>query len=140
MDKPVIKGDTILVPSDQRFLVDVDMFVEGLLRGWNAPESVIADIAISVSELVNNAIFHGNQAAGKKPVEVKVTNEDGRAVISVRDEGAGFDPNQVDDPISDENLLKDVGRGIFIVRSLMDKVDIVPSEDGTTVTISKTIK
>lgn len=140
MDKPEIKGDTILVPSDQKYLVDVDVFVEGLLRGWSAQESVIADIAISVSELVNNAIFHGNRESGDKPVEVKVTNEDGQAVITVRDRGSGFNPNEVADPISDENLLKDVGRGIFIVRSLMDQVDIEPSEDGTTITIRKTIR
>ncbi len=140
MDKPVIKGDTIVVPSDQKFLTDVDMFVEGLLRGWSASESVIADIAISVSELVNNAIFHGNRAAGETPVEVNVTRQDNQAIITVRDRGTGFNPDEVDDPISDENLLKDVGRGIFIVRSLMDEVDIEPSEDGTTVTIRKTIK
>jgi serine/threonine-protein kinase RsbW len=140
MDKPVIKGDTILVPSDQKFLTDVDVFVEGLLRGWSASESVIADIAISVSELVNNAIFHGNQAVGDTPVEVTVTREDGQAVITVRDKGSGFNPDDISDPISDENLLKDVGRGIFIVRSLMDQVDIEPSEDGTTVTIRKSIE
>jgi serine/threonine-protein kinase RsbW len=59
--------------------------------------------------------------------------------ISVTDEGGGFDPDTIPDPISDENLLKDVGRGIFIVKSLMDDVIIKATDTGTTVTIAKTI-
>jgi len=56
MKRPVIKGNTIVVPSSHDYLPTVDEFVEGILRGWGTDESVIADIAISVSELVNNAI------------------------------------------------------------------------------------
>ncbi|MCM2273077.1 MAG: ATP-binding protein, partial [candidate division Zixibacteria bacterium] len=63
MDKPVISGDTIVVPSSTEHLADVDLFIEATLRGYGAQESVIADIAISVSELVNNAILHGNRSA-----------------------------------------------------------------------------
>lgn len=139
MDKPTITGNSIAIPSDQEFLSDVDVFVEGLLRGFGADESIIADIAISVSELVNNAIFHGNRAAPDRPVKVVCAKENGNVRISVTDEGGGFDPDAIADPISDENLLKDVGRGIFIVKSLMDKVDITARETGTTVTIIKAI-
>jgi len=139
MDKPTIIGNTIAIPSDQEFLSDVDMFIEGLLRGFGADESIIADVAISVSELVNNAIFHGNQAASDRPVKVVCKRLNGNVRISVTDEGSGFDPEAIANPISDENLLKDVGRGIFIVRSLMDKVDIAATDTGTTVTITKAI-
>jgi serine/threonine-protein kinase RsbW len=139
MDKPTINGNTIAIPSDQEYLSDVDVFIEGLLRGFGADESVVADIAISVSELVNNAIFHGNKAAPERPVEITCDREDGMVRISVTDEGGGFDPDTIPDPISDENLLKDVGRGIFIVKSLMDDVIIKATDTGTTVTIAKTI-
>jgi serine/threonine-protein kinase RsbW len=139
MDKPTIIGNSIAIPSDQEYLTDVDVFVEGLLRGFGADESIIADIAISVSELVNNAIFHGNRAAFDRPVKVMCEKENGSVSISVTDEGGGFDPEAIADPISDENLLKDVGRGIFIVRSLMDEVDIAATDTGTTVTITKAI-
>ena len=61
MDKPTITGNRITVPSDTQFLTDVDVFIEGILRGFGVNESLIADIAISVSELVNNAITHGNK-------------------------------------------------------------------------------
>lgn len=139
MDKPTITGDTIKIPSQQDFLPDVDMFVEGLLRGFGADESVIADIAISVSELVNNAISHGNKIGSEKPVSVVVERKGSKVRISITDGGTGFDPEAVADPIADDNLLKEVGRGLFIVRSLMDEVDIKPSATGTTVVITKSI-
>ena len=139
MEKPKIVGDRIVVPSSTDFLTDIDSFVEGLLRGFGIDESTIADIAISVSELVNNAIFHGNKASLEKTVTVRVGRDNSIVMISVTDEGTGFDPQGIDSPVSDENLLKEVGRGIFIVQSLMDKVDVKVTGQGTTVTISKAI-
>jgi serine/threonine-protein kinase RsbW len=139
MDKPVITGDTIVIPSDQEFLSDIDSFVEGTLRGLGIAESVVADIAISVSELVNNAIVHGNKFAREKKVTVKLAHGNGSLTVSVTDQGTGFDPGHVPDPLAQENLLKEVGRGIFIVRQLMDKVDITASPHGTTIAITKSI-
>ncbi len=139
MKKPIISGNTIRVPSDQAFLPDVDDFLEGALRENGVDESVIADIAISVSELVNNAMMHGNKASPDKMVKVTVSLKQKTATITVSDEGGGFQPDVIDDPLADENLLKEVGRGIFIVRSLMDKVDISASEKGTSVSVSKAI-
>ena len=139
MDKPVISGDTIVIPSDQEFLADVDVFLEGTLRGLGVGESVIADIAISVSELVNNAIVHGNKFARNKSVTIKMAHLNRTLTISVTDQGSGFDAACVPDPLSQENLMKEVGRGIFIVRQLMEKVEILPSPHGTTIAITKSI-
>ncbi len=139
MIKPVIKGNSIAIPSNQEFLSDVDLFIEGVLRGFGADESTVADIAISVSELVNNAILHGNKSNSEKTVTVTISDENGGATISVADQGGGFDPSGVENPIDDANLLKEVGRGIFIVRSLMDTVDIDASGTGTTIRITKGI-
>ena len=139
MDKPTITGNKITVPSDTQFLTDVDVFIEGILRGYGIDESLIADIAISVSELVNNAITHGNKISTAKIVEVSIERKESSVSIAVADQGGGFNPEEVDDPLAEENLLKEVGRGIFIVRSLMDKVEIKPNEHGTTVTITKAI-
>jgi len=140
MQKPQISGNCITIPSNQEFLSDVDMFIEGILRGYGADESIIADIAISVSELVNNAIAHGNAQNETKNVTVEISKNSDKVSISVQDEGSGFNPNSLDDPLAEENLLKEVGRGIFIVKSLMDSVNIVPSPRGTKITMTKTIK
>jgi len=139
MKKPVIKGNRISVPSSHDFLPAVDEFLEEILRQWNIDESIIADIAISVSELVNNAITHGNKTGDNKMVSVEVGRTNGEAKIAVSDQGAGFNPTEVADPLAEENLMKEVGRGIFIVRSLMDTVDIEVNENGTTVVITKSI-
>lgn len=139
MGKPVIKGDTIAVPSNQEYLADVDIFLEATLRGFGAEESVVADIAISVSELVNNAILHGNQSADSKIVTVRIVRKGSSVTITVTDQGTGFNPDDIADPLADENLLQEVGRGLFIVRSLMDEVDVQPSSHGTTIAITKAI-
>lgn len=127
----------MVVPSDQEYLADVDSFLEATLRGYGADESIIADIAISISELVNNAMLHGNRSSPDKAVTIKVSKTNGAVKITVADQGGGFDPTGIDDPLAKENLLKEVGRGIFIVRSLMDSVDIEATRAGTVVTISK---
>ena len=139
MDKPIITGDTIIVPSNQEHLADVDLFIESILRGYGIDESTIADIAISVSELVNNAILHGNKLSLDKAVTVAIGRKDRAVEISVRDQGNGFNPDSIADPIDENNLLKEVGRGIFIVRQLMDAVNITATSAGTTIVITKTI-
>jgi len=139
MKRPIISGDTITIPSSQEYLNDVDVFIEGILRGYGADESVIADIAISVSELVNNAICHGNKSSGEKTVKVRIARNGKEINITITDQGEGFDPEQIQDPLADENLLKEAGRGIFIVRSLMDRVQIAEDNGGTAVTITKQI-
>ena len=139
MDTPSIDGNTIVIPSNPKFLTDVDTFVEGYLREYGTSDSVVADIAISVSELVNNAIVHGNKISEDAVVTVSVTRNGDSVTIAVTDEGGGFNPQEIDDPLKEENLMKEVGRGIFIVESLMDKVEITPTDNGTTVSISKKI-
>lgn len=139
MDKPVISGNTIKIPTDLKYLTDVDDFIEGFLRDCGAEESVVADIAISVSELVNNAVANGSRYAPDQPIIITIDKMNGAVTITVSDQGTGFNPDDIADPLADENLLKEAGRGIFIVRSLMDAVDINASGQGTTVIITKAL-
>jgi serine/threonine-protein kinase RsbW len=139
MEKPKIEGDVITIPSSDLFLADVDNFLENILQKLKIDQSIVADIAISVSELVNNAIYHGNKNVTDKTVRVKVSRTKKGVQVAVTDEGGGFDPAEVADPIAEENLMKEVGRGIFIIRSLMDDVDIKPTDRGTTTTITKNL-
>ena len=61
MDKPEISGNAITIPSDASFLAEVDEFIEGKLIESGVSNSLVADLAISVTEMVNNAIVHGNK-------------------------------------------------------------------------------
>jgi serine/threonine-protein kinase RsbW len=139
MKKPIIVNNTIRIPSQEEFLPDVDSFIEGILRGFGTDETTIADIAICVTELVNNSIIHGNKSDPDKEVAVEIGKIDSVVEITITDEGTGFDIEHLESPIDEQNLLKEVGRGIFIVRSLMDRVDVKFLKDGTRVTIAKKI-
>jgi serine/threonine-protein kinase RsbW len=140
MDKPKISGDTIVVPSDTAYLAEVDEFIEGKLIAAGVSGSLTADLAISITEIVNNAIIHGNKNDPNKTVSVVLKFDSDDVEVNIRDEGKGFNPDAVPNPIDESNLLNQVGRGIFIVRSLMDSVDFQFGEKGTEVILRKKIK
>ena len=91
-------------------------------------------VGVAIRESVINAIRHGNRNDASKRVFVEFSTER-RAdavhfTIRVRDEGDGFDPSAVADPLAPENLLKPSGRGIFLIRSFMDDVQLVNAPEG----------
>lgn len=132
--------DTIAIPSSPDKVSVVDEFLEDWLRKRGVAENTIADLAIAITELVNNAINHGNKQKGDKEVTLTLRYGDRKIEALVTDEGEGFDPNDIPDPLAEENLLKEIGRGIFIVKSLMDefKYESRP-EGGTMISITKKI-
>src|SRR3990170_4810748 len=77
-------------------------------------------VSVAVRESVVNAIKHGNALDDSKRVFVQFALHPGELEIVVRDEGGGFDPAAVPDPVAPENILKTYGRGIFFMRSFMD--------------------
>jgi serine/threonine-protein kinase RsbW len=91
-------------------------------------------VGVAIRESVINAIKHGNQNdAGKHVfVEFETTMREAAAElkIRVRDQGEGFDPERVADPLAPENLLKSSGRGIFLIRSFMDDVRLQRAPEG----------
>jgi serine/threonine-protein kinase RsbW len=122
--KIVKRKNEIIVPSSLEYLAKVDEYLEEKLRkaGWQ--ENQIADVAISLSEALTNAIVHGNKSDPKKKVSIQVELKPDKAIICVTDQGKGFNHSCIRNPVKKENLLKEKGRGIFILRSLMDQVEI----------------
>jgi serine/threonine-protein kinase RsbW len=141
MKKIIRKDNLIIIPSSQIYLAKVDNFVEKRLKKLGLNKDQLADIAISVTEVVNNAIVHGNKKDPRKKVVLRLITDKSPIVIEIEDEGKGFDLDSLPCPITEENLLKEVGRGIFILRSLMDKVDFVfKKKGGTIVRLTKYLK
>lgn len=141
MSKILKRKNEISIPSSLDYLKDVDDFVEGRLKKIGLPQSDLADVAISVTEVVTNAIVHGNKSDLEKRVLVTLEIKDPEIIVWVKDQGNGFDPGSVPSPVEKENLLKKVGRGIFILKSLMDEVDFTfEPEGGTLVKIVKYYK
>jgi serine/threonine-protein kinase RsbW len=96
-------------------------------------EDAIHWVSVAVRESVANAIKHGNQGDVSKKVFVDFSTTLGSTPelsIRVRDQGQGFDPEDVADPLAPENLLKGSGRGIFLIRSFMDEVILQRAPEG----------
>jgi serine/threonine-protein kinase RsbW len=120
------------IPSSQDYLARADDFLEDALSNHGLDRSAITDLAISTTELINNAIVHGNKLDPDKLVTVILEFFDDRLTISIIDQGDGFSPDNIPSPIADENLMKEAGRGIFIVRSLVDDLQIEAHPEGGT--------
>jgi len=105
------------------------------IAGFNQEEQ--DSLAIAVTELANNAVIHGNQRDPSKKVYVTVDVADAEVRLTIRDEGKGFNPDTLSNPLDPENLLRESGRGVFIVRSLMDEISYDFSKGGTQVTLLK---
>lgn len=85
-------------------------------------EDKVYQIVLLTSEAVTNAIEHGNQLDTSKQVFVDMVVEQRRLTVSVQDEGMGFRRNAVRDPLEEDNLFKDGGRGIFLIEEMADEV------------------
>lgn len=88
-------------------------------------------VGVAVRESVINAITHGNANDYQKRVHVEFTPLESPGIhIRVRDEGPGFDPTALPDPLAPENILKSSGRGIFLIRSFMDELVLRRAPEG----------
>ena len=89
---------------------------------------------MAVHECVVNAIIHGNRRDSRRVVSIEFTTtpalDSTELAVCVRDQGSGFDPNLVPDPLAQENVLRASGRGIFLIRQIMDDVSIQPHDEG----------
>jgi serine/threonine-protein kinase RsbW len=127
----------LIIPSDPEKLEEVDNFMERWINGLPFTEDQRYDIAISLSEAVNNAIEHGNSGDAAKDVTVRLRRIQGGIRIEVTDQGGGFNQDAVADPTAPENLLSESGRGLLIIRSLMDEVNVRLAETGTQIVLVK---
>jgi serine/threonine-protein kinase RsbW len=100
-------------------------------------EDEVLQIAMAVREAAVNAVLHGNAYDPEKKVHLDFERTKGDLVIRIRDQGKGLDLGRIPDPLSPENLLKTSGRGIFLIRSFMDVVEIHPSQTGTEIKLIK---
>jgi|YelNatPaOPRAMG01_1025707.scaffolds.fasta_scaffold00016_15 serine/threonine-protein kinase RsbW len=130
----------LTISSDPQKIAEVEAQVERYLSPWVASEDDRDSLAIALTEVLSNAIYHGNRLDPRKQVRISVQVEPEQVLIAVKDEGEGFDPEKLEDPLAPENLLKDRGRGIFILRALMDRVEFDFSQGGTLVTLVKKLR
>ena len=101
-----------------------------LLDGRDVPEETKHWLLMALREALANAIKHGNRQDTSKRIHLEMDVVGQNLQISIRDEGEGFDPAAVDDPLAPENRLKTSGRGIFYMKTFMDDVRFRRVEGG----------
>jgi serine/threonine-protein kinase RsbW len=131
------KTEYLNIPSSVDHIEKVDTFVESCASRLGFSEDALADIGICVTELVMNAIVHAHKEQADIPVEIEVSCHSDGMKVSVRDYGPGFETTSIPDPTAPENILEDHGRGILIVRAMMDDVQVTRLPDGMRIDIFK---
>ena len=130
------RGGTVRLQIHSNFeLLDFVQVVSdrmGQLAGLD--EDAVHWIGVAVRESVINAIKHGNREDYGKLVTVEFSftppAQPSELVVRVLDQGAGFEPEEVADPLAPENILKSSGRGIFFMRNFMDDVTLRRGSEG----------
>jgi anti-sigma regulatory factor (Ser/Thr protein kinase) len=126
----------IVIPADPAAIAKVSAGVKELLasKGWSDVE--VTEVQLAVQEALANAIHHGCKDDPSKQVQCCVSfDAKGELVIVVRDPGPGFDVKAVPNPLDESNLLKESGRGVFLINQLMDTVEF--TEEGRQVRMRK---
>jgi len=111
----------------------VQVVSDHIARGIGLDEDSSHWVSVAIRESVINAIKHGNRNDSSKHVFIEfetATTDVPELTIRVRDQGEGFDPETVADPLAPENLLKSSGRGIFLIRNFMDDVRLQRAPQG----------
>lgn len=125
--------DSISIPSDFGSINQVETLIDNVCSKLQVKEDYYGNVLIAVTEAVNNAIQHGNKTDSSLNVDVAVGDKETDFCFSVKDYGDGFDYNHLPDPTAPENIEKEHGRGIFLMRSLAEEIEF--EEGGRNVTI-----
>jgi len=102
----------------------IERFVEEICDYYNINDTYFGNILIALTEAFNNALIHGNDSDPSRKIQVVFESKPKGLSFTVSDEGAGYDPDTVPDPLdleTDESIQR--GRGMFLIRSLSDKVE-----------------
>jgi serine/threonine-protein kinase RsbW len=125
---------SIQVPSMMENIRMIESFIDNAKEKFHLDDDIYGNIMIAVTEAVNNAIKHGNSNDKSKNVLLSLSLEQSMLRFVIKDEGHGFNYENLPDPTSPENLEKPGGRGIFLMKHLSDEVKF--KDDGRIVELS----
>ncbi|MGA8937834.1 MAG: ATP-binding protein [Acidobacteriaceae bacterium] len=131
------KRSSMTLESELTSVDVVEARAEQMAREAGFDEDTACQIAMVTREATINAVLHGNKRDPDKKVRASFELTDAALKIRVADEGAGLDPDTVPDPREPENLLRSSGRGIFLMRAIMDEVHFHQLKPGTEIEMVK---
>lgn len=118
--KEISKFESLLIEINNEFGMAMEKFI---------------NFQIASSEAIVNAIVHGNKQNPDKKVYVDIDTSNEKITLIIKDEGEGFEVEKLPDPTDESNLFKESGRGIYIIRSLVDEFKIESNSSGTTMVL-----
>jgi len=108
------------------------------IKTLNISDDKLFDIRLSLEEALINAIKYGNKMNPQLFVELSLEVQDNKLIIKIKDEGEGFDFMSIPNPTDENNLEKNSGRGVFLVKSLMDEVEFL--DNGSQIKMVKVLR
>ena len=115
-------GHRLVLESDTKNIHKVEDFFIQLNGEFGMPEEKLHALLVAVTEAVNNGMIHGNKNDKTKHVTVTCKLSRHVLTVTIADEGGGFEPDALPNPLHDENLLRAGGRGVFLMKTLMESV------------------
>lgn len=100
----------------------VEKFIECLIEVFELPQSLCGKITLPIIEAVNNSILYGNKEDSRKLIKLTAIKDKEKIIITIEDEGEGFDFKNIPDPTTPENLMKTTGRGLYLMIHLTDEL------------------
>ncbi len=128
----------LVLPNEPMRVPEIRHFVGAFLADLRAPVEVSSEILLAVGEVAANAYRHGRRSEGRSEVRVRCAFEQSTVVITIADDGPGFDAALMDSADLPDRFASG-GRGLFLIRELMDEVDVDSSPEGTAITLKREI-
>jgi len=119
--------------SDKNAVKIIEPLIWDIQNSLSLTDERVYNILIAVTEAVNNAVCHGNKYDVTKKVDFSIRVLDNEIIFVVIDEGSGFNPDKIPDPRDPKNLLREGGRGVFLIQQLSDEA--VFSDNGRQLTM-----
>lgn len=119
------------IPSDPSNLITVEEFINFTASEAGIDSARMPGLLLAITEGTTNAIIHGNKKSPDKNVIIDAFIDDTTLRYHIKDQGTGFIPEDVPDPTEPENLLKDSGRGLYLMRIYADELKYNITEKGT---------
>jgi serine/threonine-protein kinase RsbW len=134
------KEQSLILSSDLGNIEKVEKFSQKICRKMGFSSEQTDNMAIALTELAVNAMVHGNKEDPKKKITFHAIFGENTLQVSIKDEGDGFNPAKLADPTNSNNILKEHGRGIFLVQNLIDEVRFDASESGMIIILTEKVK
>lgn len=124
------------IESQRSEIKKIECLLENINKDFGLSEEKYVNLQIALSEALINAIVHGNKENPLKKVHIEINYNENFITIIIKDEGEGFEVGDIPDPTNSENIFKEHGRGLFIMKSLVDKFECFPGEEGTEIKLT----